>query len=267
MDIQELRKRPHLSASSIGTYIECGLLYKLSRIDKLEPEGRADALELGSVIHEALAHFNRQRMLGVVPSLDELTDKFDELWRCAAEANEEIRYKQGKDFESLLEQGKELLRVYHKNRSEDGFNVIGIEEPFRFEVGGIPIIGVFDLVEEDTSGGLIIVDFKTSSKAYSGNDVDNSFQMTLYHMAAKANGCGHREILLRFDCLIKTKRPKFEQYYTVRSDVDEQRARKTIREVWRGIQAGIFIPNDTSWKCPGCAYKAYCDQWFEKEGS
>ena len=54
MDMSELRKEPHLSASSINDYIDCGLLYKLGRIDKLPPEFRSSDLELGSCVHRAL---------------------------------------------------------------------------------------------------------------------------------------------------------------------------------------------------------------------
>ena len=31
MSLTELRQKPHLSASSIGDYVECGLLYKFGR--------------------------------------------------------------------------------------------------------------------------------------------------------------------------------------------------------------------------------------------
>ena len=94
--------------------------------------------------------------------------------------------------------------------------------------------------------------------------MDRNFQLTLYQIATKTNGYSDREILLRFDCLIKTKTPKFEQYYTTRSDLDEQRAARKIAEVWNGIEKGVFIPNDGSsnWKCKGCAYKKACDDWF-----
>jgi len=33
-------------------------------------------------------------------------------------------------------------------------------------------------------------------------------------------------------------------------------------QVWEGIQKGVFIPNDTSWKCKNCSYKVACDSWF-----
>ena len=264
MDIQELRKVPHLSASGTSAYIECGLLFKLSRIDKVEPGGRADALELGSVIHEALAEFHQERMIGITPSLEELLEVFETLWREAAEESDEIEYAEGKDFGTLLEMGKGLLKAYYEKVSND-FKVLAIEEPFRFEVEGVPIIGVIDLIEEDPNGAIIIVDFKTSSKAYAAADVDKNLQLTVYSLAMKANGFADREILLRLDVLIKTKKPKFEQYWTTRTETDERRAKRKIVEVWKGISQGVFVPNDTTWKCGYCGYKSYCDEWFEAE--
>ena len=267
MNIQDLRKELHLSVSSVNTYIDCGLLYKLSRLDRLKPEFSADSLELGSVVHDVIAEFNQEKMIGNKLSLKELQALFEEYWAEAAEENEEILYSKANDYDSLLKQGRELIKLYHQAFSVKQFSILAIEQPFRFKIEGLDpaMIGVFDLIEEDPTGAIIIVDLKTSGRSYAANDVDKNFQMTVYQMAAKACGYGEREILLRFDCLIKTKTPKFEQYYTTRSELDEKRAVKKITEVWRGINNGIFVPNDTSWRCNGCAYKSYCDDWFEKE--
>ena len=57
MDIAKLRSQPHLSASAISEYIDCGLSYKFSRIDKIQPEFTSDALEFGSVIHKVLQNY------------------------------------------------------------------------------------------------------------------------------------------------------------------------------------------------------------------
>jgi putative RecB family exonuclease len=91
-------------------------------------------------------------------------------------------------------------------------------------------------------------------------------QMTLYQLAAKSNRFANRDILLRFDCLIKTMKPKFETYYTVRSELDEIRLIKKIQQVWNGIRKGVFIPNDASWKHKNCHYRQVCDQWFLEGG-
>ena len=50
---------------------------------------------------------------------------------------------------------------------------------------------------------------------------------------------------------------------TIRTAEDEQRMLKKIIQVWDGINKGVFVPNDTSWKCNNCSYKNACDDWFK----
>ena len=69
MSFKELYKGPHLSASSIGKYIDCGLLYRFSKIDKLQPEFVPDVLLFGSAIHWAIAHINQGRKVGFLLDL------------------------------------------------------------------------------------------------------------------------------------------------------------------------------------------------------
>lgn len=265
MNIMELKKKPHLSASAVNDYIDCGLLYKLGRIDKLPLEFKSDALEFGTVIHKVLDTFHQERMIGNRLLIKDLHQLFEKYWKESTEGRTDIQYAEGKNSEKLLLEGKELLTTYYDKLPKDEFKILAIEEAFSFTLEGlpIPIIGAFDLIEEDESETITIVDWKTSGRAYSNDEVDKNLQLTLYQMAAKANGYAGREILLRFDCLIKTKTPKFEPYYTTRNEKDERRAIKKILQAWEGISKGVFIPNDTSWKCKGCAYKKACDEWFE----
>ena len=208
-------------------------------------------------------------MIGDEMSIKEVHESFEKHWRKIAEGNDMVQYAERKDFETLLLEGKELLTTFYHKLPDDQFKIIAIEEPFSFTLPGVsvPIIGAMDLVEEDDSGTIIVVDFKTSSRAYSNDEIDRNFQLTLYQIAAKMNGYRDREILLRFDCLIKTKKPKFEPYYTTRTETDERRAIRKIIEVWKGISMGIFIPNDSAfnWKCKNCSLKKYCDEWFMQE--
>ena len=109
MDLSELRKKPHLSASSINDYIDCGLLYKFGRLDKLLMEFRSDSLEFGSCIHRVLEEHYRMKMEGKLLSAKELHQIFETFWRETAEGKEDIHYSEGKDFNTLLLEGKELL--------------------------------------------------------------------------------------------------------------------------------------------------------------
>ena len=271
LELSELRKSPHLSASSVGDYLDCGLLYKLGRIDKIQPAFIPDAMEFGSAIHFVLAEINQQRLAGLSMPIKEIQDSFEKHWTKLALNNPLIQYAEGKNFKTYLLEGKELLSTYFHKKPHDPFEVIAVEEPFSIHLSGcpVPIIGAIDLIEEDSSGTIIVTDFKTTGRAYSNDEVDRNFQLTLYQIAVKQNGFSDRDILLKFDCLIKTKTPKFEPYYTTRNEVDEQRAIKKLIEVWKGISKGIFIPNDSpsNWKCKGCQFKKPCDEWFSKEAA
>jgi len=266
MELKELRKTEHLSASSIGDYIDCGLLYKFGRIDRIVPEFKPDALEFGSAIHLALADFHLEKKRGKFPTVKFLHKSFESQWRELTDKRKDIKYAEGNNPNILLLQGQELLTTYYNKSSWKEFECIGIEEAFSFNIKGCPypIIGAIDLIEKDPSGTIIINDFKTSARAYSNDEVDRNFQLTVYQLAAKSLGYENVDILLRFDCLIKTKQPKFESYYTTRSPNDEIRARRKILEVSKGISRGIFVPNDSSsnYKCKNCSFKKNCDEWF-----
>ena len=267
MVLSELRHQPHLSASSIGEYVECSLLYKFGRIDRLPMEFKADAMIFGTCIHRVLEQFYSAKMIGEKLLLKDIHQIFETTWKGIAEGREDIRYTKGNDFKSILMMGKDLLTTWYNKLPDDNFTILAIEEAFSFTLPDIPIpiIGAMDLVEEDSAGTIIITDFKTSGKAYSKGEVDQNQQLTMYQIAAKRYGYEDREILLRFDTLIKTIIPKFEQYWTTRSELDERRLIKKATQVWDGITKGVFVANDTSWKCKGCSYKKACDEYLEGE--
>jgi putative RecB family exonuclease len=266
MNISEFLKIPHLSSSSLTSYVECGLAYKFAKVDRLKPEFIPDALAYGSTIHKTLENYYYEKKSGIVLTLNEIHDCFEELWNMEAGNMDDIQYSEGKNFEAYLVAGKDLLSAWFDKLPKDDFKILGIEEGFVFYVPGldIPIVGFIDLLEEDENRTVILTDFKTAGKIYSSDEIDKNIQLTLYQLAMKSNGYADREILLKLDCLIKTKTPKFEQYYTTRSSTDELRLIRKIQQVWEGINKGIFLPNDTSWKCKGCQYQKACENWFMK---
>jgi len=267
MNLSELRQNEHLSASAILGYVDCSLAYKFGRIDKLPMEFKSDAMEFGTCIHRVLEQFYSVRMIGEKMLLKDVHQIFETTWTGIASERDDIRYNGDNDFKTLLMYGKDLLTTWYNKLPDDEFTILAIEDAFSFTLPNIPIpiIGAMDLVEEDSAGTLIITDFKTSGRAYSKDEVNQNQQLTMYQIAAKHNGYADREILLRFDTLIKTKTPKFEQYWTTRSELDERRLIKKAAQVWYGITKGVFVANDTSWKCKGCAYKNACDDYLEGE--
>ena len=254
----------HLSFSSINQYITCGLQFRFRKIDQLEPEYTSDALVFGSCIHNALAKFNQQRTKGVITTPSELGDWFEAYWSGTA-SNNGIRYSSGNNYESCLKQGKDLLELYYQDTLEDTkYQILDIEKEFRLNIENLryPIIGYIDLVETDEYGNILITEYKTSGKSYSKNQIDHNEQLTLYHLAMQRL-YPDREIINKIDCLIKTKIPKCEQYYTYRDQEDHRRLMNIIGQVIRGIEAEVFIPNTNSWRCSGCEYKSACKSWLK----
>lgn len=267
MDIQEMWKTPHLSSSSISKYIDCSLLYRFSKVDKRKPEFTPDVLIFGSAVHFVISLINQGRKVRTPLELSDINQAFEEHWSAVVKKTEDLAHTKGNSFESLLEQGKGLLKAYYHSGLEEGFKVISIEQPFRFNLKGlsVPVIGITDLIEEDSKGTIIVTDFKTRSKAFSENEIHTDMQLTLYQMAMKASEYRDREIMLRFIALIKTKAPRVEHYWTMRTELDEKRMAKKAIQVWDGIQKGVFMPNDGHWKCTNCGYKTACLEWSHGE--
>ncbi|MCB2189786.1 MAG: PD-(D/E)XK nuclease family protein, partial [Deltaproteobacteria bacterium] len=163
MDLAELRKEPHLSASSVTGYLECGLAYRFGKVDGLAPEFTPDVLVFGSAIHEVLAEYYRSLAKGVRLAGELLKESFEKHWCERAADNDFIRYKEGTDYRRYMDQGKEMLVMFAAQVPVENCKVLAVEEPFSMKLDGLPVplIGVYDLVIEDSSGVITIVDHKT----------------------------------------------------------------------------------------------------------
>ena len=152
MNLGDLRQKPHLSASSIGDYIDCGMLYKFGRVDRLPREFVADAMEFGTVIHKVLAEY--------------LPGQNDWGWNDAKGHSRKLQGASGMKLQraemisnmlrekistAILMQGIDLLTAWYSKIEDNNYRVLAIEEAFSFNLPNIPIpiIGATDLVEED----------------------------------------------------------------------------------------------------------------------
>ena len=261
--LSQLRLKPHLSNSSLRTYIDCSLRYRLSRIDHVQPEFRSSNLVLGSAIHLALERYYLAKQEEQNVTEPELVESLENYIRGTCLLSPPVHFKQGESEETLVEQGRSLVSTFLKDVPQEESRVIGVEVPFSINIPGVDekIIGALDLLLEDSSGTLTILDHKTAAKTPSVKDVHGSDQLTLYQMAVKASGYQDREIVLGFNTLVKTKTPKLQIDFTSRTEEDEQRLIRKFQEVSRGIEAGIFIPNNNSWLCGSCEYQTACNAW------
>jgi len=174
--------------------------------------------------------------------------------------------KEGETIGGLRDQGIELLRLFHREIRPQ--KIAAVEFPFSLSVpdilnggGTLPIrlVGFFDLVERDQAGTYIVGEMKTSAQRFSSIRLEYDMQATVYsyamsrmRLATTENSC-----LVRYDVLLKTKKPAFEHYFVTRSESDYQRLIHLINHILRAIELKVFYRN-TDWQCGDCQFKKAC---------
>jgi len=249
--------RNHLSYSQIQAYLACPLKHRLYSIEKVETQFNPVSLVFGTGLHKAVAsYYIAHRDGGRLPEA-EMVRQFHDHWK-DEEAKKEIRYN-GDGRDDVLTMAERLIAVFYEKAVP--MQVLAVEQFFSVPLfDDVDLYGVCDLIEADEHGTPVLVDLKSAAKRKSPFELSTDLQMTAYSLGLDSMGL-ERDVLFRFDVLLKQKAPDLVKQYTVRSDYDRQRFIRLAREVWTAIEAGICYPNP-SYYCQGCQYKElYCDRW------
>src|SRR5262245_882826 len=257
-----MRPPDALSASAIQLYLTCSLKYRFQYVDRLPRLTLSANQAFGTSMHAALNWLHRERKSGRVPPLAEVLQVFEADWyaQTDTEGTQVIEFQDEGDRSLLALKGKELLTQYYHlpsgavRDSELRFS-LPLVNPTTGEVLDVPIRGVIDLVEVDGA----IVEFKAPQKAPPLTELPDNIQLSVYAYAyATLFGKPPKEI--RKISLVRTKNPKIETQITGREARDFERVFHLGREMLRGIQAGVFIPNRGCWLCHDCEYRRDCDE-------
>ncbi len=193
-----------LSYSSYRTYLECPLRWKYLYVDRL-PETPRGYFTFGRVVHSVLEELLRplvvpaarrasatesQRTLDDWGSAararpaapmgrDELLATYERTWSSEGytSSEEEARYR------TL---GREMLERYYARLERERPSPVAVEEHLEARWDGIPIHGYIDRIDRTSSGGLEIVDYKTS-RELSREDARESEQLSIYQVLVESN--------------------------------------------------------------------------------
>ncbi|HPD60232.1 MAG TPA: PD-(D/E)XK nuclease family protein [Thermodesulfobacteriota bacterium] len=254
----------HISYNQVRTFLQCPQKYFYQYVRGMEWEFIPDYFPFGGAIHKAVEGFYRHfAENGEKLSLDIFLETFRKAWKLSL--SEKIRFKETP--EEMENKGTQLLEVFH-NETRPG-RIIGVEIPFSVEMT-IPatgeilpcrLVGIFDLIETDQDGNPVVVELKTAKKRFSEDQLDLDFQPTLYGYALNQLGYStmKNETLIRFDLLLKTKKPDLERYFTIRNGKHYLQAVTTIKKILRAIELEAFFPI-TGWHCSDCPFQKTCKQ-------
>jgi len=165
-----------LSYTQISQYQSCPLCYRLQYIDGLKPKDKW-YFSFGSTIHACAEHFFRVKV-PPPPSRDELHEFYQKNWLSEGyqSAEEEARYRA---------YGWEILSRFWEIHQADFRVPFAVERMFYIDIEGVKLRGYIDRIDKLDSGGLSIVDYKTSQEPFSNEDLAQDLQLTLYQLAAE----------------------------------------------------------------------------------
>ena len=259
--------RPHVSPSQLNTYLRCPEAWRRRYIEnEIIPPGFA--AHAGSGVHEAAQENFTQKIdshADMKPSdfLDRAVAAFE------ASINESgVRAEDGVDVDKQHGWAVDrtaALALQHASEIAPQYQPKVVEHEFRIELPKLThdIIGFIDLVDDQDR----LVDFKTTGRAKSQREADESLQLTTYAAAMHREGIAASDIVLDVSVFkAKTQEVTHQTFSTQRGPADYQRLASTIQAVVGGINAGSFPPAAPGvWWCSErfCGYAKTCP-FFKK---
>ena len=263
---------PTLSYSSSRTYLECPLRWKFLYVDRLGEAPRG-YFTFGRTIHAVLeklldplvqpAHrrvssTENQRTLDqyghgsstsqpLPMSRESLLATYDALWSSEGYTSpeEEARYR------SL---GAEMLLGYYGQLEATPPRPVAVEEHLETTWDGIPIHGYIDRLDRSPTGGLEILDYKTS-RELSSEDVRDSDQLSIYQVLVERNYPDPVEGLTFYHLRSLTPiRSAPRPRSTLESLFDR------LGQVSDGIRAAAFDPTPGR-HCRRCEFQSLCPEF------
>ena len=257
----------HVSYSQVYTYLLCPMKYAHNYVFGTLQEHKPVPLIFGRAIHKAAEHYYLcLQDTGVVADVAELEQAFEKCFSDEIDHSDvPILFKKGQTAEDLQDMGKQLIQLFHAEIKPQ--KIVAVELPFcvsipdYFGTGNLPIklVGYFDLIESDGEGSYQIGELKTSAQKFSSLRLEYDLQPTVYSYALSQMKLAptNESFLVRYDVLVKTKKPAFEQYFVIRNGSDYDRLVHLLNQVLRAIENRLFYRN-YGWQCQDCQFKKTC---------
>lgn len=256
------------SYSALDIFRQCPQKYKFQAIDKIRAPKSREAV-FGNKIHDALKFFHSK--YPVSPTLDELLNYLKDIWPARhnlGEGGENKIFQDEQEDMIYFSEAIKMLRNYYNNylKTKGKFTVIDTET--RFEVllenpqnkeQKCLLTGIIDRIDK-TVNGIQLIDYKTTKRLPSQQDIDNNLQLSLYCLGLinrwpqfaqqSLENIKLNFYYLKHQEIISTTRTK-EQLDNVQEQIWEELAE---------IEKSDFKPIPSA-LCDWCGYKKICPMW------
>lgn len=250
---------PHLSASSIGSYLLCPRSWWYEKIFGVRGPA-SSALICGTAMHAAAEVGMREKLetgedISPEVAQDIARETTVQGYEEQAESVEDTGLRDhlidDKDSEEAIDRSTSMALIW-ATQSSPLVMPREVESEYRSVIGGVRIVGRLDVIADSGE----IIDWKTSSKKPSRGQADCAIQAELYPVMT---GCGGMTFIYH----VSNKRTKEAIPQRVSAsviDMAPKRSQATVEHVARAIRAGSFPRNRTGWKCSQkmCPFYARC---------
>ena len=254
----------HASYSSVDAYLECGLKYRLTRIEghKEDPAWWSVG---GSAVHKATEWWD----YGSGFTADELfTDAFADQIKREAELTdtdpESWRSSRGQSHKWWTDNGPDMVQAWIDWRTETGWRILDLPHPdpdaewqpaveARFEVsltpGSMPVKGYIDRVFVDDAGQAVIVDLKTGARK-----PPSAMQLGYY----RAGLIAQYGLTVDVGGYWMARKKPGEQFEAVGlTRYTPEFVARFVSGFQKALDMGHFVPHVTSF-CKTCGVAAHC---------
>ena len=233
------------SVSQFVGYKKCPKLYQFRHVMKI-PEKPRYYFDFGSSLHSIAEQLTRMQKDGKTIDEGVAFELLAKFW-------DPKGYKSKIDEKRDYDEAKEILRVFLDEQAKSKTEIVDIERWFETSICEVRLRGRIDRIDKE-GPNYTVVDYKTSKKAPSLNELKKDMQLLVYALAVRGMyGDGGK--LKVGDWFLRSNEKVF--FEPEQKAIEAMQAE--IAEMAAKIKAASFEPKKGSWECSQCDYKCLCD--------
>lgn len=233
-----------ISYSAFDTFTLCPLKYKYSYIERIKTPEKPE-LYFGGLIHE---------IVQIALKKDPIIPPVQDLVKYLEDHFDEKIFPSKLEAEQYLELGRSMLRNFHSSLTPGLRNIIATEKRFQIPLNEKHVLsGIIDRVDKLPFGAYEVIDYKTSKKPETQDEVDKNKQLGLYKYAVKQMWPEAEDIRLT---LYYLKHPI--QLTTTRNDEEVENLKEEVIETAEKIEKETEFAPRANQFCDWCDFQKLC---------
>ena len=246
---------PHLSPSSIGTFKQCQLKFKFSKIDLLS-EDPTEATLMGNFVHDVLENLYKEDPDYRIPTVAKQIAS--DLWGDGGWGDRVAPWVRGEEKMHMFRwKSWWCIENLWKIENPKDLEPSGLEHELNGQIGGVTIKGFIDRFSPEGEG-YVISDYKTGKTPKANWVSDKFFQLAVYSHLLASTGVGDAKSI---ELLYLKDGVSFKEQVTqeLLDKVEEE-----VVSVKKQIDISCETENFTTTKsilCDWCSFRKACPAW------